>query len=54
MRGMDDVPDEVMRMIREHVAAARLEWELWLRDEEEQRLWKALRDDASRREARDE
>jgi hypothetical protein len=35
------------------VAAARLEWELFLRDEEEQRL-SALFDDIARRDACDE
>jgi hypothetical protein len=54
MRDMNDLPDDVMREIREHVAAARVEWELWLRDREEQRLRRILFDDSARRDACDE
>jgi hypothetical protein len=39
-----NLPDDVMREIREHVAAARVEWELWLRDREEQRLRRTVFD----------
>jgi hypothetical protein len=38
MQDMNDLPDDVMREIREHIAAACIEWELWMRDREEQRL----------------
>jgi hypothetical protein len=44
MQDMDDLPDDVMREIREHVAAARVEWELWFRDLEERQLRKTLFD----------
>jgi hypothetical protein len=40
--------------IREHVRAARVEWELGLRDRELQRLWRALFDDSLRWDAGDE
>jgi hypothetical protein len=50
---MDELPEEVLREIRAHVAAARLEWELFLRDQEEQRL-SALIDDIARRDACEE
>jgi hypothetical protein len=40
--GMDELPDEVMAEIREHVRAGRREWEDSLRELEEQRLLKAV------------
>ena len=42
-RGMDDLPDELVREIREHIAPPRAEWEMWLGDREERRLWSVLR-----------
>jgi hypothetical protein len=54
MQDMNDLPDDVMREIREHVAAAWIEWELWLRDREEQRLRRILFDDSTPRDACDE
>jgi hypothetical protein len=53
-QGMDELPDDVLLEIREHVIAGRLEWELWLRDREEQRLRSAVREHAARLDACDE
>jgi hypothetical protein len=45
---MDDLSAEVLNQIREHVAAARMEWEGQLRELEDQRLKAVVRDDTVR------
>jgi hypothetical protein len=54
MLGMDELPDEVLREIQEHVLVGRLGWELWLRDREDQRLMNALHNHVGRRDAGEE
>jgi hypothetical protein len=42
VRGIDELPDEVMAMIREHVNAARREWEESPPGDDERRLLEAV------------
>ena len=51
---MDDLPKDVLGEIRKHVVAGQLEWELWRREQEDQRLMNALHDDAARGDTREE